>query len=164
MSLWTAKFFHCAVLCCSSDCRDNATDSQLLGEARAACAGRHSCTRPVPTLPLGEDCGGLTREMEVDYICGECVRVFIWKTSSLELILSIYSCPVSCYPWSSYVLAKDRVSTSLANNGWAAASQLPNMTENERKSLLLAKLSFHYNRTVHTEFELSNRKVRKSTY
>ena len=80
----------------------------------------------------------------------------------MELILSI-SCPVSCYPWSSYVLAKDCVSTSLANNGWAAASQLPNMTENERKSLLLAKLSFHYNRTVHTEFELSNRKVRKST-
>ena len=71
---------------------------------------------------------------------------------------------MSCYPWSSYVLAKDCVSTSLANNGWAAASQLPNMTENERKSLLLAKLSFHYNRTVHTEFELSNRKVRKSTY
>ena len=56
------------------------------------------------------------------------------------------------------------MSSSLANNGWAAASQLPNMTENERKSLLLAKLSFHYNRTVHTEFELSNRKVGKSTY
>ena len=71
---------------------------------------------------------------------------------------------MSCYPWSSYVLAKDCVSTALANNGWAAASQLPNMTENERKSLLLAKLSFHYNRTVHTEFELSNRKVGKSTY
>ena len=71
---------------------------------------------------------------------------------------------MSCYPWSSYVLAKDCVSSSLANNGWAAASQRPNMTENERKSLLLAKLSFHYNRTVHTEFELSNRKVRKSTY
>ena len=71
---------------------------------------------------------------------------------------------MSCYPWSSYVLAKDCVSSSLANNGWAAASQLPNMTENERKSLLLAKLSFHYNRTVHTEFELSNRKVGKSTY
>ena len=32
----------------------------------------------MPTLPLGEDCGGLTREMEVDYICGECVRVFIF--------------------------------------------------------------------------------------
>ena len=71
---------------------------------------------------------------------------------------------MSCYPWSSYVLAKDCVSTALANNGWAAASQLPNMTENERKSLLLAKLSFHYNRTVHTVFELSNRKVGKSTY
>ena len=62
---------HCAVSCYSSDCRDNSTDSQLLGQARAACAGRHSCTRPVPTLPLGEDCGGLAREMDVDYICGE---------------------------------------------------------------------------------------------
>ena len=66
--------------------------------------------------------------------------------------------------YSSLLNSLYQTSTALANNGWAAASQLPNMTENERKSLLLAKLSFHYNRTVHTEFELSNRKVRKSTY
>ena len=66
---------------------------------------------------------------------------------------------VSCYEWSSYIKAKDCVDQALTNNGWRSASELVNMTSSEKKTLLVAKLSFHYDGEIHSEFALANRKV-----
>ena len=118
------------------------------------CLGQHDCVTPVPTLPLSTQCEGKRREIKVDYICGQL------KYSDLAMkCSSIYDFPVSCFQWSSYIRAKDCVDLALAHNGWERPDTLTNMTSAEKKTLLVSKLSFHYDGEVHSEFALVNRKV-----
>lgn len=67
--------------------------------------------------------------------------------------------PVSCLDWSSYVDVENCVETAFQNNRWADLIDLEALTTNERKMLLMEKLSFYYDGTIHTSLELSNRKV-----
>ena len=66
---------------------------------------------------------------------------------------------MSCYKWSSYIKAKDCVDQALTSNGWSRASDLINMSSAKKKTLLVSKLSFHYDGEIHSEFALANRKV-----
>ena len=76
-----------------------------------------------------------------------------------QIFLLNFFIVVSCYEWYSYIETDNCVDLSILNNGWASSGDLETLTNNEKKTLLMEKLSFYLNGKIHTELELSNREV-----
>ena len=64
---------------------------------------------------------------------------------------------VECYPWASYVESIDCLGSSLLLNKWANASELEILAENEKKKLLVTRLSLRLDPSVHSQQELNQR-------
>ena len=65
--------------------------------------------------------------------------------------------PVECFPWASYVDTPDCLETSLLLNKWVNSSQLLEMSESDKKSLLVKRLSLRLDPLTHSVPELGQR-------
>ena len=52
-------------------CYDEDFNWSLLSDLDTLCLGRFNCSYLIPTVPLDPVCDGISRELRVEYLCGE---------------------------------------------------------------------------------------------
>ena len=118
-----------------SDCFNETFNTELRDEIALECHGGYSCSVNIPTVPLNPACDGMKRETRIEHICVECSIKF------------------------DYVIEEDCIEQSLLRNFWSTTESIAEMSDTERRSLLMEKLGTSYNREVHSALDLSMREV-----
>ena len=118
-----------------SDCFNETFNTELKNQIALECHGGYSCSVSLPTVPLDPACDGMKREARIEHICVECSIKF------------------------DYIMDTDCIEKSLLRNFWSTPESVAEMSETEKKSLLMEKLGKYYNSEVHSSLDLSMREI-----
>ena len=54
-------------------CYNEDLDTEISLGLKTECHGKFECTYTIPTLVMDDACGGMRRELRLEYICGKCL-------------------------------------------------------------------------------------------